>query len=530
MRTIPKTRVSDIQPLIAPTGGIDDTSPLADMGEQYALRMVNLFPESGALRVRKGYREHVTNLPSPARTLVAYLGVDELYDRLFACTDSGIYDVTASQDGATLEIALTNGDCQWTQFTNIAGNFLIVCNGIDPAVIYNGTTWTVMTEVATVPEADAPGKLVGLDPATIVDVHVHKNRIWFAERDSSVLYFLPVNALAGELGVLNLSFSMGGWTNCMFTWTMDAAESTDDLFIAQSSEGEIFAYTGMVPDDPADWRRVARYSIGAPLGRKSVAPYNGDHLMMTKYGLVSFSKLVGGQTSQGDQHGTASGRISRTINDIVRGRQNSEGWEVVNAPSFQYIILSLPEYSGEAPYQFVMNSLTGAWTTFDLPAETFIEYKGLLYFADSVGTVFRHGDSDMDNVALDGMSADAIVSGFQQAFYYFGTPGQSKHYKLIRPIFETAVTPQFVLDISTDFSSDGGLADLPVPALVEQEGVFWDDADWDEDIWVQRLDVHQDWIGLRGAGYCASLSVRISSTEETRYVASNWVVEGGMGL
>ncbi|WP_369673892.1 hypothetical protein, partial [Klebsiella pneumoniae] len=92
----------------------------------------------------------------------------------------------------------------------------------------------------------------------------------------------------------------------------------------------------------------------------------------------------------------------------------------------------------------------------------------------------------MDNVALDGMTAEAIVSGFQQAFYYFGTPGQPKHYKLIRPVFETAVSPQFVLDISTDFSSDGGLADLPVPALIEQEGVFWDDADWDEDIWVQR--------------------------------------------
>ena len=528
MRTIPKTRVSDIQPLIAPTGGIDDTSPLADMGEQYALKMVNLFPESGALRVRKGYREHVTNLPDPARTLVAYLGIDELYDRLFACTDTGIYDVTNSQDGATLEIALTNGDCQWTQFTNIAGNFLIVCNGIDPAVIYNGTSWTVMTEVATVPEADAPGKLVGLDPATIVDVHVHMNRIWFAERDSTTVYYLSTNQMAGKATPFPLSFAEGGWTNCLFTWTMDAGDSIDDLLVIQSSNGELFAYSGIDPN--TDWQRVARYSIGAPLGRKSVAPYNGDHLMMTKYGLVSFSKLVGGAHSQGDQRGTASGRISRTINDIVRGRQNSEGWEVVNAPAFQYIVLSLPEYSGEAPYQFVMNSLTGAWTTFDLPAETFIEYKGLLYFADAVGTVFRHGDADMDNVSLDGMSAQSIVSGFQQAFFYFGTPSQSKHYKLIRPIFETAMVPQFVLDISTDFSSDGGLADLPVPALVEQEGVFWDDAEWDEDIWVQRLDVHQDWIGLRGAGYCASLSVRISSTEETRYVASNWVVEGGMGL
>lgn len=528
MRSTPKTRVSDIYPLIAPTGGIDDTSPLADMGEQYALKMVNLFPESGALRVRKGYREHVKNLPNAAMTLVKYLGVNELYDRLFACTESGIYDVTVSQDGATKVADLTNGDCQWTQATNVAGNFLIVCNGIDPALIYNGTAWTVMEEVATVPEADAPGKIVGLDPALITDVHVHKNRVWFAERDSSTVYYLPTNQMAGKVTAFPLNFSEGGWTNCLFTWTMDAGDSVDDLLVIQSSNGELFAYSGIDPN--TDWQRVARYSIGAPLGRKSVAPYNGDHLMMTRYGLVSFSKLVGGAHSQGDQHGTASGRISRTINGIVRGRQNSEGWEVVNAPAFQYIILSLPEYSGEAPYQFVMNSLTGAWTTFDLPAETFIEYKGLLYFADAVGTVYRHGDADMDNVSLDGTSAESIVSGFQQAFFYFGTPSQPKHYKLIRPVFETAMVPQFVLDISTDFSSDGGLGDLPIPALIEQEGVFWDSADWDEDIWVQRMDVHQDWIGLKGAGYCASLSVRISSTEETRYVASNWVVEGGMGL
>src|SRR5699024_2124764 len=160
----------------------------------------------------------------------------------------------------------------------------------------------------------------------------------------------------------------GGSINTIFTWTMDLGESASDLIVFQTTQGELHAYDGVDPITPGAFTLSARYTIGQPLGRKSVVPYNGDCLMMTDYGLVSFSMLVAGRHRLGETQGTASGRISRTLNSLVRARINSDGWEVASAPSFQYIILSIPEYSGQKPYQYVMNSLTGAWTTFDLPA------------------------------------------------------------------------------------------------------------------------------------------------------------------
>src|SRR3546814_14407149 len=87
---IPKRRVSDIDVLVAPTGGIDDTSPLANMDEKFAVDMINWFPESGSLRSRGGYRRHIVGLPLPAKTLVKFSSLDGISDKLFACTDDEI--------------------------------------------------------------------------------------------------------------------------------------------------------------------------------------------------------------------------------------------------------------------------------------------------------------------------------------------------------------------------------------------------------------------------------------------------------
>ena len=526
---IPKRRVSDVVSLVAPTGGIDDTSPLANMSDEFAIAMVNFFPEAGSLRSRGGYRRHATGLPSPAKTLIKFSGLSGFNDKLFACTDSGIYDVTLPGSSPSLVHPLTDGNCQWTQYANIAGNWLIVCNGVDDAMIYNGTTWV---DFAEVPTPTTPGQISGLDPSTIIDVHPHHGRLWFLELDSTTAYYLPVNQVAGEMTAFPMAggFSLGGYLNSLFTWTIDLGSDTEDILVLQSSEGELAGYSGIDPSTVGYWQLRAKYSVGVPLSRKATVPHNGDQLLLTDYGLISLSELVGGRHALGDREGVKSGRISRTLNSLIRSRLSSEGWEIASAPAFQYIILSVPEYSGTPPFQFIMNSLTGAWTTFDLPAETFLEYNGMLYFADNAGVVYRHGDSDLDNVGLDGLGGSTISAGFQQAHSYLGSPNVPKHFKLIKPIFESQGAPQYALSISTDFSVEGGLAGLTTLATPAVAGAVWDGAVWDVDLWPAGSTIHQEWIGLLGSGYSASLSIKVSTAIETRYVASSWVMESGTSL
>lgn len=525
---IPKRRVSDIGVLVAPTGGIDDTSPLANMDEKYAVDMMNWFPESASLRSRNGYRRHVVGLPSSAKTLVKFSSLSGTGDKLFACTDDGIYDVTTAGEFTKVH-DLTNGDCQWTQYSNIAGNWLIICNGIDDAVIFNGTTWTVFTEVSN---PAGPGQISGVDPSTIVAVHPHHDRLWFLVRNSMSAYYLPTNAVAGAMTEFPMAggFSKGGYLNSLFTWTIDLGSDTEDVLVLQSSEGELAGYSGIDPNTVGMWQLRAKYAIGSPLSRKAAVPHNGDHLLLTDYGLISLSDLVGGRHALGDREGTKSGRISRTLNSLIRSRLNADGWELAYAPSLQYIVLSVPEYSGLPPYQFVMNSLTGAWTKFDLPADTFLEYGGMLYFSDSAGNVYKHGDSDMDDIGMDGLGGRPISAGFQQAYNYFSTPNVLKHFKLIKPIFESQGAPQYSISISTDFSMEGRLDSLTQLSSVNAVKVVWDKAHWDVDTWTQRSSVSQDWIGLLGMGYSASLSITVSCSVETRFVASNWVMEKGYSL
>jgi len=528
MRMPAKRRVSSTLPVAAPTGGIDDMSPLANMDPSFAVDMVNFFPEAASLRVRYGYREHIANLPSPGKTIMAYRGANPLSNKLFACTDGGIYDITVPSSAPTLVKAITDGDVNWTQFSNIAGNWLIGCNGTDPAFLFNGSTWIDFTTVAT---PTNPGEISGLAPTDIIGVHQHKNRVWFIAKNSMTAYYWPTNAVAGAATAFPMGgiFKMGGSVNAIFSWSTSSGVTLDDLLVIQSSVGELAAYGGTDPSNASTWALSARCFVGAPLGRRSNVPLNGDVLLLTQYGLVPVSQVVNGGYKAGDRQTTVSARISRTLNSIVRSMLSASGWEIVAAPSFQYIVLSTPDRSGTGKYQFVMNTLTGAWTRFDLNANTFFEYEGEIYFCGDNNSVMKYGDTTVDNVPLDGSAGTPIIAAFQQAYNYFGQDTTSKHFKLVKAIFESAAPPSYILKISADFSP-GGVNSLNPPPGVAGVNSLWGTAIWDVSVWSADNAAFHEWVGVDGTGYCASLMIKTKTSVETRFVASHWAFEPGVSL
>lgn len=529
MRPVPKQRVSSVVPINAPTGGIDDSSPLSNMGEQFAIEMVNWYPEGTSLRVRDGYREHATNLATNCKTLMAYRPGNPANNKLFACTDSGIYDITVPSASPSIVHPLTNGDVQWTQFSNIAGTWLVGCNGTDPAFLYNGSTWIDFTAEVS---PTTPGEIAGLAPTSIIGVLQHKNRLWFIEKDSLTAYYWPLNAVAGTATAFPLGgiAQMGGYLNAIFTWTMDAAYSIDDMMFFQTSNGELLAYGGTDPANAETWFLSARYFAGAPMSRRCQAALNGDMLLMTEFGLVSLAKVVAGQQSFGAKELTTSARIGEVLSEIIRTRSGATGWEVAYSPAMQYFILGIPDFFAGPAIQFIMNATSGAWTTYDLPALTFLEYDGFLYFSDINGRVLRHGDTSADNVLLDGSNGTPVVAAFKQAYSYFGQPTVNKNYKLIRPIFESTVNPSYTLMISPDFEYLT-IDDLDDPGSPSTgAAALWGSALWGISLWSPPALSYQEWTGLWGAGYCASLLIKVSTTSKLRYVAAHWAFEAGISI
>jgi len=525
-----RQRVAPTPPVVlAPVGGIDDTSALASMDPKYALDMLNMYPESRALRVRFGYREHITSMANNGLTLMAYHNPNGTSE-LFCATDSGIYDVTTPSSTPTNVKALTNGRCSWTMITNSAGSYLVGCNGTDAAFFYDGTTWANFVATGT---PALPGDVNGLAPADFAFVGVHKNRLWVAKKNTSEAYYFPVDSIGGTVNPLYLGplWKKGGRLINFFSYTFDNGESPDDVLVFQSSEGQLSAYSGSDPSAAATWGLAASYSIGRPLGDRTFAELNGDIMLLNIFGVVSFSQVASGGYQLGASEGTASGRISHTLNEVARERSSSPGWEVHNAPTFQYLIVQLPSSGEAAPSQYIMNTVTGAWCRFDLMASTFIEFDGHLYFTDESGRVLRYEYGlTVDEVPLAGGAGNPIIAGFQQAFNYFGQPSVKKHYKLIRLVFNAQDQPGYRYTLLRDFES-GDITSAEVPSTaVSAGGSLWGSGLWDTATWGASYQTFQRWNGLSGDGYCASLVVRTATTLDTTYSASNWVYEPSFGL
>lgn len=522
-----KRRVSKMATLPAPVGGIDDTSSLAAMEPKYAIDMVNFFPDSSDIRTRHGYREWATNLDSPGKTLLLYHAPDGDTE-IFVCTDLGVYDITTSTDTPGLVHVLTEGRVNSVMFTNDAGDtFLICCNGVDDAFYYDGTSWNSYAFNA----APTLAGEIDVQPDTLRDVTIHMNRVWFLGAGLDA-YYLDSTKFSGEahLFPLGQQFKRGGYPSAIFTWTVDSGAGLDDVLIFQNSQGEIIGYIGTDPSSASTWSFKARYYIGRPLAdSRTNVPLNGDYLMMTEFGMVSLLALVNGQYQTGVTESAVSGRISKSLNNELVNRLWNPEWEVSSAPSQRYVVVNFPETATRPSFQYVMNSITGAWTRFDLPMLTMIEHAGGIYFTDQDNRVLRYGDVEVDNQDLDGLNSVPISAGFQQAYTGLDSDSVVKHFKMMRPVFESDARPSFNLGVSVDYDPSG-ITGVTEPGGGSSAGSIWDVGIWDVAVWSTGRVSWLDWIGTYGMGYAASLTIRTKTSASTAYVANTWVYEEGAGI
>lgn len=528
MKKTPARRVSNIQTVGAPTGGIDDTSSLENMEPQFAIDILNMFPAATELVVRYGYSQWTTGFSSPVRTIMSYNG--GAASKLFAATNDGIYDITTSGPVGASVKTITNGRINTTMFSNVATQYLVgVNNGSDANWLYNGTSFINFVADATPVN---PGEIDGVNPNVWCNVCSHKKRLWFVEENSMTAWYLPVDSVAGVAKPFYLGgvFSRGGKLVNIMTWSVDASYSVDDILIFQSSNGEIAGFAGTDPDNAGTWWQEAVYFIGAPMGDRTNTDLSGDLAMLTSYGLIPISKIIANTNQAGPSEDALSKRISKTLNTIVRERANNPLWEIITLPTLQYCMIIIPAALGRSAQQYVMNMVTGAWGRFDLPMLTATNYNEEMYFSDAVSTVYKYGTAFTDGETLAGGEGTSILSGFMQAYYNFGMPQVNKHYKLVRPIFSSITRPAYLVDISADYEP-GGLAGMgSPPSQPISASNVWDVALWDEATWANTATSWFEWDGVEGVGYSAALMIKMNTRADTSYVSCNWAFEPGNAL
>jgi len=368
-----RARKSSMRHVSAPTGGLNSRDSIADMPEKDAVILNNMFCLPDKVMLRNGSTWFATGLNGPVQTLAAYNAQDGAAER-FGATTTNIYDVTAAGAvGAPVVTLQTSGKWEWINFATPGTSYLYMVNGVDKPQLYNGTTWVAIDGVS-VPA------ITGVTTTTLTNIMAHGQRVFFIERDSLRVWYLPVDSVGGAASSFDFTSLCirGGYLVAHFSWTIDAGAGLDDHAVFITSEGEVLAYRGTDPTSAATWGLVGIFYMGKPIGKRCGIQYGADILVITEDGVVPLSSaLISGRVNNG---AAITDKIQPDISAATSTYGNNFGWQLVMNPDANMLILNVPT-STTVSIQYVMNTISGAWSSWDsLNASCWVEQEGSVYF------------------------------------------------------------------------------------------------------------------------------------------------------
>lgn len=517
---------------MAPTGGLVSNRNLAmargpDLPPGAAV-LRNFFPTATGVILRRGSRRWASiDSDAPVKSLFTYTAGSQR--EFFAATDAGIWDITTvanpfsyavvteddyyiaaddTGDGVVIgESSLpavgdltgtTNGNWTVVQFATAGGTFLVGVNGADDAFLYDGTAFTATA--ITFPVGSS------LTTADLSYVWVYKQRLYFIERDSLNVWYLPVDQIGGELTLFPMGgiFVRGGNLVWGQTWSLDNGGSggLSEQCVFTTTEGEVAAYQGLSPDVDQGWTKVGVYRIGKPLGKKAFIRAGGDLVIATSVGFVSLSAA-----SRYDYAALGQNAVSYDIEDDwaqavqLRGQ---EDWRCEVWADGQMALVSPPFTGSQAPVIFVSNVNTGKWCTVTgWDARSLEVFDGRLFFGTSVGTVLNGWVGGTD----DGLPYSAQCLPL---FDNLGAPASLKVVKMARAVMRSAypVSPQLSGQVNYRVNFQPPQAVPPIAV-----GNEWDNATWDTSVWdAEQGDiVVGDWVSVGGSGHDIAIGAQIAS-------------------
>ena len=498
--------ISNIHNITAPWRGLNTRDRLEELSTEYASILDNLIPENGEIELRYGYSSHATGLPASVETLMQFTAAGS--SKLFAASGTGIYDVTtAGAVGAADVSSLTNARFIHTMYSATSGDYLVVCNGADSVRNYNGSTWSTPT-------------ITGVTSANLIYVTDHKGRLWFIEANSFSLWYLATNAISGAATEFPVGSQLkrGGTLVAASSWSRDAGDGQDDLFVIASTEGEILVYAGTNP--ASDYVLVGRFETARPIGARCLQKHGAELIIQTTEGPVACSELM-----------TETDIEKMDFAELVRSDFKAEalslsgtfGWQTHLYTKRGWLMFNVPTtFGGETFRQYCLNE--NAWFRLrEMPAVCWGELSGELYFGAADGVVYL-----ADDPSADGDNGDEIIGRCLWAWSRLGYAGEKKA-MMARPHMFADAQPNIYLQMMTNYEVKQPTAQ---PTVSDQTtGVAWDsdDAIWDEAPWAGTIGNYSSWVGLEGIGTVMALYawIETKTLDEFRLNAVDIAYEAG---
>ena len=510
-----KRKVANIISLPAPIGGWNVRDPLPMMEAQYAPVLDNVFCLPSEIQVRKGWQEHAT-FTGICETIMDYDAAsgDELL--LAAVDDDGdctIYDVTSAGPATPLVTDLTSAQFKHCHFATSGGFFTYYVNNADAAILYDGTTWHEVTTTST------PYAITGFSDTVFLDVISHKRRLWFVPDSSLTAYYLPTDQIAGALQSFDFApiFSKGGHIVKIDTWSLDAGTGLDDYFVVFTTEGEVAVYSGTDPASASTWSLTGVFYIGTPTGTVGkTCKYGGDLLIINKDGIAQMSKSL--MSSRVNTWLQLSDKIQPQLAQDTSTYAYLQGWDIMLFPPANMLLVNVPISATES-YQYVMNTISGAWSRWTgIPARTWYYSEDDLWVGMD-GVVGRAWFSQNDN-------GSKITADILPAYQNYGIESQLKRWTMGRVILGSTGDISYGAKIEIDFNLSPNSVSLPI--VIQSPVGVYGTGEYGDCVYGGNLIIKRRWQNLSGMGYWGSCHIQIESEfADIRLYSYDIMVESG---
>lgn len=452
----------------APVGGLNGRDPLANMGENDAYMMDNVFPGTATCKVRNGCVQHVGGLGHPVHSIETFGGDDT--DHILAIGGGNVKNVTNPGAVTTLKADLEGRESVAIMFSTVADNaqfLLVTMEGTDVPFSYDGAVCTDLIFTGV------------FDPVSRLNfVSSYKGRVFWGCRDRLGFYYLPPGQIQGALEYYDLGqiCQHGGYMVAMATFSEDAGDGPNDYMVFISNHGEYVMYVGDDPGDPMGWQLVGRYKSAPPIGRKCILDYAGDLVVLTLEGALQFSQI----RKLADTRFELTA-LSSKLGDILLDNnlyRDTYGWCMELYPKGGWLLISIPHgFDDEGlHYHFIMNTTTQAWTRFHSD-----EWDGLCWTVANDRLFFGRGDGSVRIADVGQYDIDKPIKWeVKQAFNYYGTPSY-KHFKWAQFLMKSEAPASLSSQLVVDYKE--GVPNPVTSTLDPGPGAVWDIALWDEDFW-----------------------------------------------
>ena len=421
---------------------------------------------------------------------------------------------TASPHGLVTGNQITIVGCTPAAFN---GTFVITRTGASTfTYVMASTPASDATVVGTYSIALA---ITGVDSADLVHVNLFKNRLYYTQKNSMKVWYLPVDSIGGAASPLDFGgiARNGGFIQAMGTWTIDAGQGVDDYAVFVTNMGEAIVFNGTDPSDPTAWALKGVWQLGFIFSRRCFLKWGGDLLLLTQDGLVPLASAL--QSSRLDPRINLTDKIFFAISREADLYSANFGWQIIYYAKPNMLLINIP--SSDGIQQFVMHTISKAWASFSGISATCFEMQyDDLYFGGA-GYVGQYWNGYSD----DGSNINASV---QQAYSYFDAVGQLKRYTLVRPIIQTDNGfPSVLCGINTDFDYQNQVGQIAFNPSSNDLGT-WDNALWDVNTWGGNLSINRIWQGVTGLGFSAGINMSMASQGiDVHWVSTDYVMERG---